>query len=153
MWSVVREGTMPCRPRYAVTRSAGMPWGSSSPSSPMPGQTMPNLIGSSRHQPSGRASKPCQASPGCRTQQPGSVASCSGERLVERHPRAGLAASTISSAFQGAKNHSPLAGELCRTRAMARRQATASSITSWVSASPPGPSIIAAATSFEAMSA
>ena len=41
----------------------------------MPGQTMPNLIGSSMHQPSGRSSKPCQLSPGCRTQQLGSVAS------------------------------------------------------------------------------
>ena len=41
----------------------------------------------------------------------------------------------------------------CCTRATARRQATASSIVSCVSAWPPGPSMMAAATSFEAISA
>ena len=118
----------------------------------MPGQTMPNLIGSSMHQPSGMPSKPCQLSPGCSTQQLGSVASSSAGASWNgtRFPVFG---SVTSSAFQGAKNQSFLARNSWRTRATASRQATASSMTSWVSAWPAGPSIIAAATSFDAMSA
>ena len=56
-------------------------------------------------------------------------------------------------AFQGAKNQSFFCQELLlNARATASRQATASLMTSWVSARPPAPSIIAAATSFDAMS-
>ena len=62
-------------------------------------------------------------------------------------------ASVISSAFQGAKNQSFFARNSCRALATARRQATASSILSCVSEWPPGPSMMAAATSFEAISA
>jgi hypothetical protein len=59
----------------------------------------------------------------------------------------------IVSAFHGAKNHSFFAASSCRMRATASRHATASSITSWVMTSPAGPSIMAAATSFEAIRA
>ena len=82
----------------------------------MPGQTMPNLIGSSMHQPSGRPSKPCQLSPGCRTQQFGSVASIS-SGASWNGMRLPLAGSRTSSAFHGAKNHSFFALNSCRARA------------------------------------
>jgi hypothetical protein len=58
-----------------------------------------------------------------------------------------------ASAFHGAKNQSFFAWNSWRMRATARRHATASSMTSWVRSCPPGPSIMAAATSFEAISA
>ena len=132
--------------------SAGSPLSSSLPSGFMPGQTMPNLIGSSMHQLSGMPSKPCQLSPGCSTQQLGSVASSSAGAWW-KGIRLPVFGSRTSSAFQGAKNQSFLATNSWRTRATASRQATASSITSWVSAVPAGPSIIAAATSFEAIRA
>ena len=61
--------------------------------------------------------------------------------------------SRTSSAFHGAKNQSFIAANCSRVRATASRQAIASLITSWVSAWPAGPSIMAAATSFDAMSA
>ena len=117
----------------------------------MPGQTMPNLIGSSMHQPSGSPSNPCQLSPGCSTQQFGSVASSSAGASWNgiRLPFGPV----TFSAFHGAKNQSFFARNSWRTRATASRHATASSIVSCVSAWPAGPSIIAAATSFDAISA
>jgi hypothetical protein len=42
-----------------VTSVAGTPFSSSTPSTPMPGQTKPALDGSSMHQPSSRPAKPC----------------------------------------------------------------------------------------------
>ena len=103
------------------------------------------------HQPSGMSSKPCQFSPGCSTQQSGSVASCS-RGASWNGTFLPLFGSLTSGAFHGAKNQSFFALNSWWTRAMARRQATASSMVSCVSAWPAGPSIIAAATSFEAIS-
>src|SRR4051812_16370571 len=118
----------------------------------MPGQTMPNLMGSSMHQPSGRLSKPCHFSPGCSTQQLGSVDSCSADALWNGTFLPDFA-SVISSAFHGAKNQSFLERNSWRAFATARRQATASSMLSCVSDWPAGPSMMAAATSLDAISA
>ena len=54
-------------------------------------------------------------------------------------------------AFQVLKNHSPFSANCRCTRPIVWRNATASSIDSFVSVEPPGPSIIAAVMSFETM--
>ena len=59
--------------------------------------------------------------------------------------------SSTVSGCQHSKNQSPFAPNSLFIRAIICRNATASSIDSCVSAAPPGPSIIAAATSFDAM--
>ena len=118
----------------------------------MPGHTMPNLIGSSMHQLSGMPSKPCQLSPGCSTQQAGSVASSSAGAWW-KGIRLPVLGSRTSSAFQGAKNQSFLRQELLPD---ARHgQPAGDGLVDDVLGQrlPAGPSIIAAATSFEAISA
>ena len=85
--------------------SAGMPSVANSPSCFMPGQTMPNLIGSSMHQLSGISSKPCHVSPGCRTQHAGSLASSSAGASW-KGMRLPVFGSLTSVAFHGAKNQS-----------------------------------------------
>ena len=55
------------------------------------------------------------------------------------------------SAFQVLKNHSPFFSNCRCTRPMVWRNATASSIDSFVIVRPPGPSIMAAVMSFETM--
>ena len=83
MWSVVRDGTMPWRPRYAVTMSAGMPFSSSWPSVLHAGADDAELD-RVEHAPAVRqAFEAMPVSPGCRTQQFGSVASCSAGAFVK----------------------------------------------------------------------
>ena len=73
-------------------------------------------------------------------------------RVGERDLLASFPSSTLSG-FQVLKNHSPFAAKSRLTRPIACRNATASSMDSLVSATPPGPSIIAAVMSFETMMA
>ncbi|MNC28016.1 hypothetical protein D3C75_762060 [compost metagenome] len=147
--SVVRDGTIPRSPRYAVTIAAGMPDSRRLPSSPIPGAKIPALIGSSKHHSSSSCSKPCHLSPGFSVQQAGSVVSCSRDALT--NGTSFPAVSVMVGAFHGEKNQSLFLANAACTFASARRKSTASTITSCVNASPWPPSIIAAPISLEAM--
>ena len=99
----------------------------------MPGQTTPNLIGSSMHQFSGMSPNPCQLSPGAEHPAPRVGGQQLGRRLVERNPLAGLRDREPTPGSTGVKNHSFFAANSWWTRATASRHATASSMVSWVS--------------------
>src|SRR5476651_2042235 len=123
----------PCSARYLVTMDAGMPVSPNLPSSERPGLTMVALIGSSMLKPGARSPKPCQSS---------------SARIIQSS-REPMPSSANSSGPQ-TLNHQSLPHSLS-IFFIARRKSSASMIDSSTSAVPPGASIIAAATSHEAM--
>ncbi|MNT19821.1 hypothetical protein D3C72_1550990 [compost metagenome] len=128
---------MPCSARYLVTMAAGMPRSLNSPSTSRPGVMMVALIGSSRLKPSARSPKPCQRSlalsiHSSRSPMPSSISASGPHTLNHQSP-------FLPSSYSPS------------TLRMARRKSIASWMLSSTSAVPPGASIIAAATSHEAM--
>jgi hypothetical protein len=126
---------MPCSARYLVTIAAGMPVCSAkSPSMFRPGVMIVALIGSSMLKPSARSPKPCQRSPAFSVQS-------------SRSPM------PSSARYSGPQtwNHHSSSPNSASTLRIARRNSTASESDSSTSAVPPGASIIAAATSHDAM--
>src|SRR6185436_6392891 len=124
---------MPCSARYLVTTAAGMPGLENEPETSSPGVMTVALIGSSMLKPGARSPKPCQRSLDLSIQSsrlpiPSST-SCSGPHTLNHHEL-------------------PNSASILR---IARRKSIASSIDSSTSALPPGGSIIAAATSHDAM--
>ena len=116
-----------------MTTAAGMPGSENEPSTFSPGVITVALIGSSMLKPGAIAPKPCQSSfadsiQSSRVPMP-SAARCSGPHTLN-HQDSPYSASTLR---------------------IARRNSSASEIDSSTSAVPPGGSIIAAATSHDAM--
>lgn len=141
-YSPVFSTMMPCSARYFVTMAAGMPDSLNLPSTSRPGVMMVALIGSSRLKSSARSPKPCQRS----------------LALSIQASRSSMPSSDRSFGPQTLNHQSsprPLPPFVptysCSTLRMARRKSRASAMLSSTSAVPPGASIIAAATSHEAM--
>src|SRR5512132_3891749 len=124
---------MPCSARYFVTTAAGMPGSENEPSTLSPGVITVALIGSSMLKPGASLPKPCQSSVADSIQS-------------SRVPMPSLARWWGPHTW----NHHESPYSLSTLR-MARRNSSASEIDSSTSAVPPGGSIMAAATSHDAM--
>ena len=151
MWSVVRDGTMPWRPRYAVTMSAGMP-GLVELAVRLHARADDADLDRVEHAPAVRqAFEPVPALAGMQDPAVRIGREQLLGRLVERDacrssdralPRRSTARRTSPSSARtpaGAADREPASDRLV-DRLLGERL-------------PPGPSIIAAATSFDAMSA
>ncbi|CFO30463.1 Uncharacterised protein [Bordetella pertussis] len=126
--------TTPCSARYFDTSAAGMPLSPKLPDMSRPGVMMVALIGSSMLKPGARSPKPCQWSPDSSTQS-SRWPMPSGARRLGPH--------TL--------NHQSSLPNSEATLRMARRKSMASRMLSSTRAVPPGGSIMAAATSHDAM--
>ncbi len=132
-YSPVFSTMTPCSARYRVTIAAGIPVFANLPDTSRPGVITVALIGSSMLKPGARLPKPCHFSLALSTHS-------------SREPMPSVAD------FSGPQtlNHQSLPHSVSTLR-IARRKSSASRIDSSTSAVPPGGSIIAAATSQDAM--
>ncbi|MCY1521938.1 hypothetical protein D9M68_567770 [compost metagenome] len=126
--------TTPCSVRYLETRAAGMPVSPKLPDMSRPGVMTVALIGSNMLKPSARSPKPCQWSSDSRIHS---------SRLPMPSGTRRFGPQTL--------NHQSFLPNSDSTLRMARRKSMASRMLSSTSAVPPGGSIMAAATSQDAM--
>src|SRR5690606_15936938 len=133
-YSPVFSMTTPCSARYFDTSAAGMPVSAKVPEISSPGVTMVALMGSSILNPSASGPKPCHSS---------SAFNIQSSRSPMPSPTRRSGPHTL--------NHQSFLPYSDSTLRMARLKSSASLMLSSTSAVPPGGSIMAAATSQDAM--